>query len=146
MALRPSRPVVLAGGVAVCVALLRAATALSGPGGAPAAILIGLSAGFAVIWMADFALSTWWARRLGQPPGMAFKWQRFLVGGPAIGLSTLCGLSGALLSASAANGAYDSAASIVFFSLFAAAIAGAWYAFLASPISVGVARRYYRGL
>ncbi len=78
---------------------------------------------------------------------MAFKWQRFLVGGPAIGLSTLCGLSGALLSASAANGAYDSAASIVFFSLFAAAIAGgAWYAFLASPISVGVARRYYRGL
>ncbi len=146
MALRPSRPVVLAGGVAVCVALLRAATALSGPGGAAAAILLGLSAGSAVIWMADFALSTWWARRLDQPPGMAFKWQRFLVGGPAIGLSTLCGLSGALLSVSAANGAYDSAASIVFFSLFAAGVAGAWYAFLASPISVGVARRYYRGL
>ena len=89
--------------------------------------------------------STWWARRLDHPPGMAFKWQRFLVGGPAIGLSTLCGLTGALLSASAANGAYDSAASIVFFSLFAAGIAGAWYAFLASPIFVGVARRYYRG-
>lgn len=146
MALRPSQPVVLAGGVAACVALLRAVPELSGPGGVPAAVLLGLSAGFSVIWMADFALSTWWARRLDHPPGMAFKWQRFLVGGPAIGLATLCGLSGALLSASAANGAYDSAASIVFFSLFAAVAAGAWYAFLASPISVGVARRYYRGL
>jgi len=142
---RPNRTVLLAGGVAACVALLRAVTALSGPGGVAAAILLGLSAGFAVVWIADFALSTWWARRLDHPPGMAFKWQRFLVGGPAIGLSTLCGLTGALLSASAANGAYDSAASIVFFSLFAAGIAGAWYAFLASPIFVGVARRYYRG-
>lgn len=137
----PVRLVINAAGLVLAAGVLRGIVHAANGGGLADTLLFGASVVFAGAWMADFALSTWQAGHDRQDPGRRFRRLRLAIGGVAVGLATLSGLGAAQLIGQGSQ-AYADPASILFFAVFAGAAGGAWYAWIASPVAIGVARRY----